>query len=174
MDSAIAVPSVDVSLRNNSKVLLSWKVTNNSIDFFSIERSCNGKEFETLAVLKQVTGQLKMNWIDEQPAKGKNQYRIVCSTLEGKKSYSGVITAQVNGNISFRFYPNPVDDVLIVRSEQAIDITVIDEYGKVRITENQLQGLQMINVSTLEKGVYILRVYNQQLNLQSQEKLVKK
>lgn len=167
-------PELDIIVRDNSKVMLSWKVTTDRNGFFSIERSCNGKEFETIAVLKQTSGPLKMDWVDEQPVRGKNQYRIGCSTADGKLIYSGVVTAQVSGNISFRFYPNPADNVLIVRSEQAVDLTIVDGNGKMRISQNQLAGLQMLNISSLEQGVYILHIYNRQLNTHTQEKLVKK
>lgn len=172
-DSNAITTELDAIVRDNSKIILSWKAPNNQNEFFSVERSSNGKEFETIAVLKQTTGLLKMDWVDEQPGRGKNQYRIRYSAANGTVIYSGIVTAQVGGNLSFRFYPNPADNVLIVRSEQAIDISIVDGFGKVRLTQAQLPGLQLLNISSLEKGAYILHIYNRQSNTHMQEKLVK-
>ena len=77
------------------------------------------------------------------------------------------------GDISFRFYPNPVDNILIVRSEGALDVQVLDAAGKVRVSQSRLQGIQTINVSTLEKGIYYLRINNRSTGVVTQEKLLK-
>jgi len=172
-DSNQIAEDFDAVVRDNAKILLSWKVVLGQVDFFTIERSCNGKDFETMAVLKQTSRQMKMDWIDEQPARGRNVYRIRCSYSDGQSGYSKSIMAYVGGNVSFRFYPNPADNILIIRSEQAIDVTIIDGNGRTRITQNLLSGLQLLNISTLEKGVYVIRVYNRQSNTLLQEKLVK-
>ncbi|MFM9910217.1 MAG: T9SS type A sorting domain-containing protein [Chitinophagaceae bacterium] len=172
-DSTIGNPELKLTVRDNSKVILSWKAPTTVFEFFSVERSCNGKEFETIGVLKQLSGHSKIEWIDEQPARGKNQYRIRFSRLNGTFLYSGTITTQVGGTVSFRFYPNPADNVLIIRSEQTIDLLIVDGNGKFRISQNQFSGLKMLNISSLEKGIYILHIYNKQSNLHFQEKLVK-
>ena len=172
-DSNQIAEELDAVVRDNAKIFLSWKVVLGQADFFAIERSCNGKDFETMAVLKQTSKQLRMDWVDEQPAKGKNQYRIRCSFSDGQSRYSKSIMAYIGGNVSFRFYPNPADNVLIIRSEQAIDVSIIDGNGRTRITQSLLSGLQLLNISTLEKGVYIIRIYNRQSNTLLQEKLVK-
>ena len=126
-----------------------------------------------MAVLKQTMGQMKMDWTDELPARGKNEYRLRCSSTDGRHRYSKSILAYVGGNLSFRFYPNPADNNLIIRSEQPVDLTIIDGNGKIRITQNQISGLQLLNISALEKGVYIIRIYNRQSNALLQDKLVK-
>jgi hypothetical protein len=77
------------------------------------------------------------------------------------------------GVTAFKFYPNPVDNILIIRSEDALDVQILDATGKPKISLNQIQGLQTINVSTLEKGIYLLRVTNKKTTLVTQEKLIK-
>jgi hypothetical protein len=172
-DSTSIADELDAVVRDNSKIILSWKITGSSAEFFTIERSNNNKEFEIIAVLKQLPANHKMEWIDEQPARGKNQYRIRCSLADGSLRYSKSVSVLVGGNIAFRFYPNPADNILIIRSEQPIDFAIVDGNGKVRISQQQVSGLQLINVSTLEKGVYVLRVFNRQSNVLMQDKLVK-
>jgi hypothetical protein len=172
-DSNLIVESLDAVVRDNARVFISWKSANARVDYYTIERSCGGRDFETIAVLKRTNGQVAMDWVDEQPVRGKNLYRIRCVDADGVQRYSHTVSLMVGGNISLRFYPNPADNMLIVRSEQPVDFTIADANGKTRIFQSQLSGLQLINVSSLEKGVYIVRIYNRQLNSLVQEKLVK-
>lgn len=171
-DTSTLVSGLSVTVKDNSKVLISWKPGSSRVDFYSIERSVNGGAFETIGVIKQ-SSESVIDWQDELPMAGKDQYRIRCTLADGSQRYSATSSAIIAGNIAFRFYPNPVDNVLIVRSENPVDIVIIDGNGKTRISQNQLSGLQMINVSSLEKGIYLIRVYNRFLNTQIQDRLVK-
>ena len=80
---------------------------------------------------------------------------------------------KIAGDITFKFYPNPVDNVLIIRSETALDIQIIDATGKSRLSQTNVSGLHTINVSTLEKGVYVIRVLNRLSNTVVQDRLLK-
>lgn len=165
--------ALSLVVRDNAKTILSWKVLSAQNEYFSIERSCNGKDFETIAVIKQVSGMNKLEWTDEQPVKGKNIYRIRYSFYNGVQWYTKTVAAVISGSQSFKFYPNPAEEIIIIRSEQAIDVTIIDGAGKTRISQTLQAGLQTLNVSALEKGVYILRVYNRQTNNFFLDRLVK-
>lgn len=160
--------------REQHKVALSWEVKNNLIEYISIERSINGRDFEALGALKLDSGKKRMEWIDEQVPSGKISYRLKCSFRNSFQCYTSTISTTVTGALSFKFYPNPVDQILILRSEQPVDIVIMDANGKQRISQTQLSGLQWINVASLEKGVYLLRVYHRSLNSFTQEQLIKK
>lgn len=161
-------------IKDNSKVIINWKLSKKAIpDFFAIERSSNGREYEVVSIIRLTDSLQWFEFVDESPAKGKNLYRIRCGSKDSQHVYSKSVLAQIAGDISFKFYPNPVDNILIIRSEDPLDIQLIDAAGKIRISQNKVQGLQTINVSSLEKGVYILRVNNRQANTIAQEKLLK-
>jgi len=173
-DSSLYISNLVSATRENSKVLLSWK--NNigmGIDFVTVERSGNGKDFEVVAILKQTSPTEENEWTDDAPVKGRNLYRIKFTGKDGTVQYSKVISALIAGDISFRFYPNPVDNILIIRSEYLLDIQIMDASGKLRISQPKSQGLQTINVATLEKGLYILRIFNHLTGSLTQEKLLK-
>jgi hypothetical protein len=173
LDSSYYITDLVHIIKDGSKIILNWKVSDTALtDFFTIERSSNSKDFEVIAVIK--TGSVKQwfEWIDESPAKGKNIYRVKCSTKDNRQIYSKSLHVQIAGDISFKFYPNPVDNILIIRSEKPLDIQLIDGTGKLRLSEN-VQGLKTINVSSLEKGVYILRLHNRLANTIVQERLIK-
>ena len=171
---SLSVDALSLSIRGGNKIVLNWNFNKTRTpDYFSIERSCNGKDFETISTLKVGQSGSSFEWIDEAPCKGKNLYRVKTTAPSGEIAYSTTSSVFIAGDVSFRFYPNPVDNVLIIRSESAIDVQIIDAMGKLRISQNKIQGLQIINVSTLEKGVYLLRISNPAINFVSQEKLLK-
>ncbi|MHA4843026.1 T9SS type A sorting domain-containing protein [Flavitalea antarctica] len=173
-DSSYYITDLVHIIKENTRVILNWRLADSSItDFFSIERSCNSKEFEVVAVIKMAQVSQWFEWIDESPAKGKNIYRIKCSAKDNRQFYSKPINVQIAGDISFKFYPNPVDNILIIRSDNPLDVQIIDGTGKMRLSQGNLQGLQTINVSTLEKGIYILRLNNRLANTIVQERLIK-
>jgi hypothetical protein len=91
---------------------------------------------------------VEMDWVDEQPARGRT-HRIRCSYSDGQSRNSSIM-AYVGGNVSFRF-ANPADNILIMRSEQAIDVSIIDETGADH--PKLLSGLQLLNIT-----VYIIRI----------------
>jgi hypothetical protein len=165
----------DLSVFNSDKVgvTLSWKVNNNVPPFYAIERSDNGKSFEVVSVLNNQDAKSGYQWIDEAPKKGRSFYRIRYSFKDGQSLYSKTVSIAIAGYTSFKFYPNPVDHILIVRSDTPLEVQITDGNGKVRMTESRVHGLHTINVSSLEKGIYLIRFSNKLTNVISQEKLVK-
>jgi hypothetical protein len=175
VDSSPYIADLSVSIRENAKVVLNWKQPEDtSFTFATIERSSGGREYEVVAVLKQTDIKPENEWIDDAPAKGRSLYRVRFSGKSGLQlAFSKAVEALIAGDISFRFYPNPVDNILIIRSEAILDVQVVDATGKQRIGITNLQGLQTLNVSTLEKGIYFLRINNHTTGLITQEKLLK-
>ena len=173
-DTSAAIADLSMDIRENSKVVLNWKQPEDTtLKFAVIERSSGGRDFEVVAVLKKSDIKSENEWIDDAPSKGRSLYRIRFSGKDGQPLFSKVVSALIAGDISFRFYPNPVDNILIVRSESVLDLQVVDAVGKQRINQTNLQGLQTINVSALEKGIYFLRINNHSTGLVTQEKLLK-
>ena len=61
-----------------------------------------------------------------------------------------------------QLYPNPVNDMLYVKSELVLDcdwkVEILDLQGKV-LKKEILNSLKSINVSDLKKGLYLCRIY---------------
>jgi hypothetical protein len=173
-DTTGFVTDLSLSIFENARVILGWKQPEDtSLAFAVIERSSGGRNFEVVAVLKQSDIKDTNEWIDDAPPKGRSLYRVKFSGKDVQPAYSRSAEATIAGDISFRFYPNPVDNILIIRSEGILDVQIIDAVGKQRIGINNLQGLQTLNVTTLEKGIYFLRINNHTTGLITQEKLLK-
>jgi hypothetical protein len=161
------------SIIDRSKVLLDWQVKDSLPEFFAIERSSNGTDFEVVTVLNNLGRRRLYEWVDESPLKGRSFYRIRYSFDNGPELFSATIPVVVAGQLDLKFYPNPVDHILIVRSESPVDVQISDAAGKIRISENRVTGLHTINVSALDKGIYLIRFTNKLTNIIIQEKLVK-
>ncbi|MGN6416803.1 MAG: T9SS type A sorting domain-containing protein [Pseudobacter sp.] len=173
-DSSGQVTNLAAVVKEKTKVVLNWRLSRKGgNEFVAVERSVNGRDFEMVAILKQASSGDWYEWVDDSPAKGKNAYRIRHAGRTGVDQYSLIATTQIAGDISFKFYPNPVDNVLIIRSEHAADVQIVDNRGAVRLTQSGIHGLQTLNVTTLEKGMYILRVVNRVTGTVTQEKLLK-
>lgn len=173
-DSSGQVTNLAAVVKEKTKVVLNWRLSRSgATEFVAVERSVNGRDFEMVAILKQASSGDWYEWVDDSPAKGKNAYRIRHAGRTGVDQYSLIASTLIAGDISFKFYPNPVDNVLIIRSEHAADIQIIDGRGAVRLTQSGIHGLQTLNVTTLEKGMYILRVVNRVTGTVTQEKLLK-
>lgn len=155
------------------RVTVSWRVQDEMPEYFAIERSENGQTFQTIAVLNNPLARPQFHWIDEAPRRGECFYRIRYGGPEGHTLYSATASVMVTGEVNVKFYPNPVDHILIIRSEMPLDVQIADANGKIRITANRVQGLHTLNVSELEKGIYVIRFINKLTNVISQEKLMK-
>jgi len=166
--------SFTLQSRESKKVFLQWAVQPGMMsDYFSIERNSDGKNYETIGVIKTSTGSSKYEFTDEIPTRGNSLYRIRM-TFKGGGSYSSdSIEVNIPGSALVSFYPNPVDNVLIIRSSFAGEILISDGMGKSRISRNIGVGPSIIDVSTLEKGVYLLRITDKLSNQQQVEKIVK-
>jgi hypothetical protein len=174
IDTSNFITDLSLNIIENARVVLNWKQPEDTTFTFAvIERSSGGRNFEVVAVLKQTEIKPENEWIDDAPAKGRSLYRVRFSGKDGQPAFSKSAEALVAGDISFRFYPNPVDNILIIRSEALLDIQIVDATGKQRVSINNLQGLQTINVTSLEKGIYFLRINNYKTGLLTQEKLLK-
>jgi hypothetical protein len=92
--------------------------------------------------------------------------KLVEKTITVNSTASTLATAEVK-KLEFGIYPNPVTDILTIKTQEKIqNVSIYDASG--RAVNAQLNNGQ-INVSTLPKGVYILKavtdkaVYQQKL-----------
>jgi hypothetical protein len=172
IDSNNIVTDFIYNLKEKGKVHLQWKVAHiEMVDFFSIERSVNGKDFEMIEVFK-LFSKNKFELIDESPVNGRSFYRIKTS-IKGRPVFSKTLSVYTGSENPFKFYPNPADNLLIVRSDIQLEVQIADATGTVRISESRVQGLYTINLSSLEKGVYMIRFTNKAANTVTIEKLFK-
>ncbi len=156
-----------------TQVNVTWTVENeaNYTEFY-VQRSIdNGKTFQTIDSL-QSSGIGAYSFIDNNPAKGANQYRLQLKDINNAITYSNVIIILFTDNSSnvlisnISIYPNPAKDVInvtIIGTNGAAGTyiaTIINSDGSVIRSSSSSQATWQSSVSDLLPGTYILRVMN--------------
>jgi hypothetical protein len=173
-DSPSVFASFSVSVRESNKVWLQWNVDSaEEGDYFIIERAVEGNRYETIGALRKEKNNNHYELTDIAPPNGTDFYRIRYTGQDGRLSYSKAMPVSLSGEIDFKFYPNPADKLLIIRTEHVVDMQILDAVGSVRISRRLQPGMQVINISSLERGVYILRVADKESNRIASNQLLK-
>lgn len=141
------------AIRESGKVWLQWDVDSaEDGDYFVVQRSTDGVTFETIGAMRKTGNNSHYELTDIAPPNGTNLYRIKYTGQDGKFLYSKQVQLSLSGDIEFKFYPNPVDKLLIIRTEHTIDIQIVDGVGSIRLNKRLQPGIQVINASSLERG----------------------
>jgi hypothetical protein len=147
---------------------LSWITASESNnDYFAIERSSDGLNFEVIGKQKgagnSVT-RLEYAFNDQNPYKGISYYRLKQVDFSGKFSYSEICSVTNNGDGGVSFYPNPVKnnltiDYLFSEKPKSNDISVSDVTGKlVHVNSTFTDSKVSLDCSNLAEGIYFLKV----------------
>lgn len=125
-----------------SNVELIWSTASESNnDYFSIERSVNGEDFE---VIGEVIGAgnsnrtLNYSFTDEDPLKEMAYYRLKQTDFNLDYSYSKLVSvkSEVANKGSFKIYPNPVNKSELINlyfsedNSDNIEVRVYNAFGK--------------------------------------------
>jgi hypothetical protein len=99
-------------------VALHWEIADpDGFSHFEIERSTNGKQFDTFGSVDFTEGTERYTLTDAQPhtnAAGQAYYRLKMVDTDGSYAYSKIVSAQLDGDRMPYVYPNPVSDHLTI------------------------------------------------------------
>lgn len=147
------------------EVLLNWRTASEeNVDKFEIERSGNGREFSKIGAVKAES--LNYSFADNKPLVTTNYYRLKMIDKDGSFSYSPLRLISNNSSFSVAIYPNPAKDKLQIQitsdKQMALQMQVVSLDGKILIsnsfTANEANTLCSINISSLQRGSYLLKV----------------
>lgn len=167
LSTALPVDFISFDARpENCTVKLSWTYnTSEKIDYFSVERSSDGRQFLSLAQLKEMAG----SYVDKTADGQKWMYRIKAKALGGKSYYSGTaaITANECSGRAFSIMPNPANDYISIAipskfSEGSFEIENSNGQ-KVMTGILQSNAEQRIDVRHLPNGVYVFKATADQI-----------
>jgi hypothetical protein len=135
----IELVNFNCSYINRNTNGLNWTTASESNnDYFAIERSSNGIEFNQIAKVDGAGNSLttlNYSFKDENPLSGISYYRLKQVDFNGKFSYSEICSVTNNGDGNVSFYPNPVRTSLTIDYEfsekpKSNVISVTDVTGK--------------------------------------------
>jgi hypothetical protein len=146
------------TIKDINKVLLQWKIDSGATnDYFMIEHGKDTAHFETLGIIKRISSYIQYELLDNNALNGFRYYRIKTMDSAGLIVYSKILQV-ISGRTEFKFYPNPTDKMLIIETEHFSDLQILNSMGSILLSKPLQAGIQIINVSSLERGEYILRV----------------
>ena len=159
---------------SNRTVSLAWDA-DSAIegDYYIVERGQGEGHYETIGALRSTGIQGHYELMDQAPPNGLNYYRVKYTGGKDSAVYSKTVELSLSSDVDFKFYPNPVDKVFIVRTEHSLDLQIIDPSGNTRISKRLQPGIQIISVASLERGVYVIRVTDKESNRAVSQQLVK-
>jgi hypothetical protein len=144
---------------------LSW-TTSSEINNkgFEIEKSENAESFEKIGFVAgrgNSQKRIQYSFFDNQISGAKTFYRLKQIDIDGKSSYSQIITVG-SDRIEISVSPNPFNNTISLQSNQlnrAITAEVIDITGKTKISiQGEVNEKVEIDTQHLSKGVYFIRI----------------
>ncbi|SKC43806.1 T9SS type A sorting domain-containing protein [Ohtaekwangia koreensis] len=158
--------------------ILEWATaseTNN--DFFSIERSKDGINYESVGAIPgggNSTSRKNYSFTDEKPFPGLNYYRLKQTDFDRKYTYSKVIPIDINRNPFFNFilFPNPTLGekpafYIAADKQQKITVSLYDSFGILRFftaleitVDKNNYSLETSDFQTIPNGIYFLKASN--------------
>lgn len=160
---------------------LTW-VTQSEKDnsHFEIESSTNGVDFTRIGKVDGIgfsNETIVYNFIDENPAAGKNYYRLKQSDFDGTYVYSNVIVITAkNVSTEVSISPNPVQETARVQLEIVQPnsmIQIISNTGQV-VKEYPVNDLvEEIFMGDLPSGVYFFRLISNSSTINLYQKVIK-
>ncbi len=166
---------------NNGVTKLNWLVANQSgtAKYFVERRAENGQwnEIGSVKAINQA-GNISYNFDDVNPLTGFSYYRLRIVDWDGGIQYSTIVKIAKNIDYSFNVtvYPNPVKEKLSIaittEKQDNVSISLFDNTGKlVMIKKIDLQvgnnTIILDEIATFAKGLYMVRVSNEQGTLAS-------
>ncbi|PZR25660.1 MAG: hypothetical protein DI535_17145 [Citrobacter freundii] len=151
---------------------ISWATaTEEETDKFLVEHSTDGQHFATIGEVKAAgnSGSTQhYNFTHDKPVKGMNYYRIKQLDKNGKFTYSKALHLLYHPDQrEVMIAPNPASDNLYIISGTGNELQKAELYdmsGKLILTRQLGSGQQVygIDINTLNKGVYIIKLYDKQ------------
>jgi parallel beta-helix repeat protein len=168
----------------SDKVLVSWATAQEqNASHFDVERSTNGRDFTKIGQVKAAGNSnvlVNYSFTDNNPVLGVSYYRLRQVDIDNRFVYTKtVIIRNEARSKAFTVWPNPVLDNVNVTLQsdknQNLNLRVVDYNGRVVRSQvvNATRGVNQItvNMSTLTKGMYVIQVVGDNLNLT--EKVIK-
>jgi hypothetical protein len=189
-DPALAMHKLSFSaIKTEFGAQVSWQTENESTDYiFNLEKSTNkGKTFTQIAKIES-NGAGLYSFLDTNPVKGENQYRVKSlNVIHDSVSYSGIAklmyadTANIPTH-GIAVYPNPASDIVNIKmisntadpGSGSYRIKISNSSGRLIKDVTSAQPYWQENIAGLLPGTYIVQIMNLQENkIQGETKFVK-
>ncbi|HCL83920.1 MAG TPA: hypothetical protein DIC22_08090 [Chitinophagaceae bacterium] len=150
----------------NGEVLLYWTTAaeiNN--DYFTIQRSRDVAGWENIQKVPGAGNSSTDHTYstkDQSPFTGISYYRLMQTDIDGKFTYSQVISVNLGNKLSeINLFPNPATDRvnILFNVSGKYEVALLNSNGQFMIHPVLINGLNtVLNVSELKSGIYFIRI----------------
>lgn len=145
-----------------NQIQLDWQtVSEENSDYFEIQKSTDGFNFETIGV-QQAAGFSNENidylYFDNTPNYGQNYYRLKQIDLNNDFEYSNIINIKYQKAFNINIYPNPVNDILNISTNfinEKLFIKIYNSTGQLILNQSYQPQLTL---NQLDKGLYFFQI----------------
>jgi hypothetical protein len=180
MGTAVVLPIELTKFNAESKgniVEVNWTTASEiNNDYFSVERSTNGKEFEKIGKINgsgNSNTTLSYNYIDNEPKSGISYYRLRQTDFDGATTISNIVAVNtnLNNNNSLTIFPNPSNgeniNFRMVNSNSEISKIQIFDYSGRKVFESEFIDNFSLSNNLLSPGLYTV-IANESGNLSTE------
>ncbi len=155
--------SVDGNLNSQKHSIITWKVVENNVVKYEVEKSADAINFNTIAMISSNgNGNNGYNFEDPLPLQGIAFFRVKQTDNDGRYTYSPVVKLSVLKQQIY-VYPSPVTDMVTVAVGNDLlnkKVLLLDAVGKVLNTIKITSLSFTINMTNYANGIFILKFEN--------------
>ncbi len=168
----ISLLSFDAKQQNNREILIEWATAaeiNN--DFFTVERSTNGKSWEVLTFVNGSGTTSQSQYYsarDTDPIAGISYYRLKQSDYDGSFEYFTPVSiyTETNSEEHFTLYPNPNNGNFRIdyQGDRDIEWRIFDMQGRtIYSSVLSARNITSVNLPQLPAGLYTVQFYSDEV-----------
>ncbi len=158
------------AILNQNEVVINWQTaTEENNDYFSIERSTNGYDFEEIATIAGAGNSsinLDYSYTDNNPKLGTSYYRLRQTDYDGDDEAFEIVSINNDASIALnkKLSVEWEDESMVINLDQQrsnLNIELFDVNGRI-IESKQVSTSNRIEFETsfIPKGIYIVRVHD--------------
>ena len=147
---------------DQNEVIIVWTTASEiNNDFFTVERSENGNNWEKLKVVDGAgnsSSAITYKVYDEMILQQNEYYRLKQTDFDGNISYSKTINVQCSNNGSdILIYPNPTNGSFVVEGmEENTEFVIYNTVGEKIISQKTNTGKTEVRLENLSSGIYFI------------------
>lgn len=148
-----------------SVVHLNW-ITASEInnDYFTIERSVDGVDFEPYAIMHGAGNSASLQYyslVDTNPVNGLSYYRLKQTDFDGAFDYSDIKSVFFREELDLTLYPNPANSAFELRGKHLDEsvIKIVDALGQTVVIDPSIHdGFISFETNELRNGIYFVEI----------------
>ncbi len=160
------------AVKDQEDINLYWTTASEeNNDYFTIERSTDGKYYEAIGTVKGAGNSninLKYSYIDQYPSNGISYYRLSQTDYDGKSETFSPISVSSVREADIKIGPNPVVDYLDISIGASSDSCTLNIYNILGVSVLNLtltSSFTTVDVSELPKGQYFVVIGTNETNI---------